>query len=77
MAKKELIPSKQEKAHERLKNFRIELADYRQSFDRLRKDREDSVRRSDPLLQRSNRRIDSCFLIANARSAAANGPKPH
>lgn len=44
MAKKELIPGKQEKAQERLKNFRIELADYRQKFDRLKKDREDSVR---------------------------------
>lgn len=44
MAKKELVPTKQEKAQDRLKNFRIELADYRQSFDRLKKDREDSVR---------------------------------
>ena len=43
MAKKELIPAKQEKAHERQKNFKTELADYRQSFDRLKKDREDTV----------------------------------
>ena len=43
MAKKELIPAKQEKAYERIKNFRGELADYRQTLERLKKDREDSV----------------------------------
>jgi len=43
MAKKELIPAKQEKAHERIKRFRAELLDYRQSFDRLKKDGEDAV----------------------------------
>lgn len=42
MAKKELIPAKQEKARERIKNFRTELVDYRQYFDSLKKDREDS-----------------------------------
>ncbi|KAL8657766.1 MAG: hypothetical protein Q9226_001582 [Calogaya cf. arnoldii] len=41
-AKKELIPTKQEKAHDRIKTFRSELLDYRQTFDRLKKDREDS-----------------------------------
>ena len=54
MAKMELIQGKQEKAHERLKIFRIELADYRQSFDRVKKDKEDSVRRPGELLQPSN-----------------------
>lgn len=44
MAKRELIPTKQEKAHERIKTFRAELLDYRQYFDRLKKDREDTVR---------------------------------
>ena len=43
MAKKELIPAKQEKAFERIKNFRGELADYRQTLDRLKRDREDNV----------------------------------
>ena len=43
MAKKELIPAKQEKAFERIKNFRGELADYRQTLDRLKKDREENV----------------------------------
>ncbi|KAL8761816.1 MAG: hypothetical protein Q9184_002100 [Pyrenodesmia sp. 2 TL-2023] len=41
-AKKELIPAKQEKAYERIKNFRAELLDYRKTFDHLKKDREDS-----------------------------------
>lgn len=44
LSKKELIPEKQEKAFERVKNFRSELADYRQHFDRLRKEREEAVR---------------------------------
>ena len=43
-AKKELIQSKQEKAHERLKTFRAELQDYRQTFERLKREREGSVR---------------------------------
>ncbi|KAL9595920.1 MAG: hypothetical protein Q9219_006146 [cf. Caloplaca sp. 3 TL-2023] len=42
LAKKELIPTKQEKAYERIKNFRSELLDYRQSFEHLKRDREDS-----------------------------------
>ncbi|THC92987.1 hypothetical protein EYZ11_007548 [Aspergillus tanneri] len=42
LAKKELIPEKQEKAYERTKKFRSELADYRQHFDQLRKEREDA-----------------------------------
>ncbi|EEQ87401.2 isopenicillin-N N-acyltransferase [Blastomyces dermatitidis ER-3] len=42
LSKQELIPAKQELAFERLKNFRTELADYRQLFDRLRKEREDA-----------------------------------
>lgn len=43
LSKKELIPAKQEKAFERVKNFREELGDYRQQFDNLRKEREDAV----------------------------------
>ncbi|PYH80161.1 dihydrolipoamide acetyltransferase component of pyruvate dehydrogenase [Aspergillus uvarum CBS 121591] len=42
LSKKELIPEKQEKAFERVKNFRTELADYRLHFERLRKQREDA-----------------------------------
>lgn len=43
LSKKELIPEKQQKAFDRIKNFRSELADYRTQFDRLRKEREDAV----------------------------------
>lgn len=43
-AKKELISTKQEKAYERIKNFRAELLDYRQTFKHLKKDRKESVR---------------------------------
>ncbi|CAI7571706.1 unnamed protein product [Penicillium discolor] len=42
LSKKELIPEKQQKAFDRIKNFRSELADYRTQFDRLRKEREDA-----------------------------------
>ncbi|KAL9124564.1 MAG: hypothetical protein Q9217_006112 [Psora testacea] len=42
MAGKELVPAKQEKAYERIKNFRGELADYRQSLDHLKKKREEA-----------------------------------
>ncbi|KAL5340377.1 dihydrolipoamide acetyltransferase component of pyruvate dehydrogenase [Aspergillus crustosus] len=42
LSKRELIPEKQEKAFERVKNFRSELQDYRQHFDELRKQREDA-----------------------------------
>lgn len=44
LSKKELIPEKQQKAFDRVKNFRDELGDYRTQFDRLRKEREDAVR---------------------------------
>jgi Golgi SNAP receptor complex protein 2 len=44
LSKKELIPEKQQKAFDRVKNFRDELSDYRTQFDRLRKEREDAVR---------------------------------
>lgn len=43
LSKKELITEKQEKAFERVKNFRTELADYRAQFERLRKEREEAV----------------------------------
>lgn len=43
LSKKELIPEKQEKAFGRVKTFRSELVDYRQQFDRLKKEREEAV----------------------------------
>ncbi|KAI5286252.1 protein transport protein bos1 [Ascosphaera aggregata] len=43
LSKKEIIPAKQEKAYERVKNFRTELADYRTVLERLKREREDAV----------------------------------
>jgi golgi SNAP receptor complex member 2 len=51
LSKQELIPAKQEKAFERVKNFRAELSDLRQQFDQLKKEREDAVR----IIHRSRR----------------------
>ncbi|KAI4096264.1 MAG: hypothetical protein LQ344_001090 [Seirophora lacunosa] len=69
-AKNELIHAKQEKAYERIKNFRAELLDYRQTFDQLKKDREDSVRTSPagPLGQQNH--------IARNAVADPNSSKP-
>ncbi|KAL1972709.1 hypothetical protein VTN31DRAFT_7123 [Thermomyces dupontii] len=47
LSKRELIPEKQEKAFERVKNFRTALADYRQQFERLRKEREEAKATAD------------------------------
>lgn len=43
LAKQELNPAKQEKALERLRNFRSELHDYRSQFDTLKNLRDDAV----------------------------------
>jgi hypothetical protein len=51
LSKQELIPAKQEKAFERVKNFRAELSDLRQQIDQLKKEREDAVR----IIHRSRR----------------------
>ena len=50
LSKKELIPEKQEKAFERVKNFRSELGEYRHEFDHMRKTREDAVCSAPPYL---------------------------
>ncbi|KAH0535924.1 hypothetical protein FGG08_007167 [Glutinoglossum americanum] len=42
MAKRELIPAKQEKAFERVKNFRSELVEFRQQFERLKADKDET-----------------------------------
>lgn len=44
LSKKELIAPKKEKAFERVKTFRTELADYRQLFGRLKNERTEAVR---------------------------------
>ena len=44
LAKQEPVQTKQEKAFERLKNFRSELDEYRASFKRIKSANEDIVR---------------------------------
>ncbi|KAF2429376.1 transporter bos1 [Tothia fuscella] len=41
LAKQELVPDKQTKAYERIKNFRTELSDYRDRFQRLKQEGEE------------------------------------
>jgi hypothetical protein len=43
LAKQELVPEKQTKAYERIKNFRTEQADYKERFERLRKEIDERV----------------------------------
>lgn len=39
MARREIVPAKQEKAFQRVKNFRKEMSEYRQQFEKLKSDR--------------------------------------
>lgn len=41
MARREIVPAKQEKAFQRVKNFRKEMSEYRQQFEKLKSDRSD------------------------------------
>ena len=43
MARRELIPTKKEKAEQRVKNFRKEMAEYRQHFEKLKGERQEAV----------------------------------
>ncbi|KAI1431486.1 V-snare-domain-containing protein [Xylaria sp. CBS 124048] len=43
LARQELNPAKQEKANERLRNFRVELSQFRAQLDGLKAEREDAV----------------------------------
>jgi hypothetical protein len=43
LAKQELVPDKQTKAYDRIKNFRTELSDYRERFERLKHETEEKV----------------------------------
>ncbi|KAK9238528.1 hypothetical protein V1525DRAFT_387431 [Lipomyces kononenkoae] len=46
MARRELVPAKQDKAFARIRNFRTEAAEARTLFDKLKKDREDAQNNS-------------------------------
>jgi Golgi SNAP receptor complex protein 2 len=43
MARRELIPAKKEKAEQRVKNFRKEMAEYRAQFEKLKGERQEAV----------------------------------
>ena len=43
LAKQEIVPEKQTKSLERVKTFKTELSDYRDRFERLRRETEDRV----------------------------------
>ena len=43
LAKQEIQPEKQQKAYERIKNFRSELTEYRDRFDRLKQEADERV----------------------------------
>ncbi|KAK7730368.1 Protein transport protein bos1 [Cytospora paraplurivora] len=43
LAKQELNPAKQEKAHERIRNFRNELSEYRKDFEALKSARDEAL----------------------------------
>lgn len=73
LAKGELVPTKQEKAMERIKNFRTDLADYRQTFSRLKKDREEAVCKSP---SRSPPQTTPKDPQSN-KPTPANDPQPH
>lgn len=47
LAKQELNPAKQEKALERIRNFRAELADYRREFESLKAARDEAMHHQD------------------------------
>jgi Golgi SNAP receptor complex protein 2 len=73
MAKRELIPAKQEKAFERVKTFRSEIAEYRQQFEHLKAEREESVSASE---EERGGMLSSVGADVR-RSSAANGCQPN
>jgi len=77
LAKRELIPTKQEKAYERIKNFRLELSNYRAQFNELKAQREEaqtSVNRAELLGRRPHNTATPENPYANATSAPSSSP---
>ena len=77
MAKNEIFPAKQEKAFESIKIFRGELADYRQTLERLKKDREDNVYMPSVCTGPANEGPTLPKTLLMRLSDVANNPKPH
>ncbi|KAF3903054.1 Membrin-11 [Orbilia brochopaga] len=81
MAKRELIPAKQEKAIERVRNFRTQFAELKAQFDKLRSQREESdasTNRTELLGRRghSSATPDNPYSYTNAAAAKPIGPTP-
>ncbi|KAI9797480.1 MAG: hypothetical protein M1825_005988 [Sarcosagium campestre] len=75
MAKQELVAAKQQKAYERVKTFRADLIEYREHFDRLRKEREDtqaSVNRNELLGRRPHNAATPENPYASSTTASQN-----
>jgi hypothetical protein len=76
LAKQEPVQTKQEKAFERLKNFRSELEEYRNSFKRIKSANEDVVRLHLPCLLQHMSERSTNNLIANNGSAHRTARSP-
>ncbi|KAL3417797.1 vesicle transport v-snare protein [Phlyctema vagabunda] len=79
LAKAELIPTKQEKAFERLKSFRGELSEFRSQFSRLRAEADEnqtSVNRTELLGRRPHHTATPENPYSNASIAANNTSNP-
>ena len=79
LARQELNPAKQEKANERIRNFRTELSDLRAQFDALKQAREDAQHasnRSELLGRRPFTTSTPENPYANAAAAAASASSP-
>jgi len=81
MARREIIPTKQEKAMLRVKSFRKELSEFREHFEKLRSDRaevEHTVARSELLGRRghSSATPENPYAASSTASASANTAFP-
>jgi golgi SNAP receptor complex member 2 len=77
MAKNELSPEKQQKAYDRVKNFRIEITELRTEFDRLKRDREEqhlSVNRTELLGRRPHHTATPENPYANNPQSSSSNP---
>ncbi|KAF2141841.1 uncharacterized protein K452DRAFT_271667 [Aplosporella prunicola CBS 121167] len=76
LAKQEMVAAKQEKAYERIKNFRGELTDYREQFTKLKQENDErqSVQTRAELLGRRPHHTSTPENPYAATSAAQNSP---
>ncbi|KAI5844972.1 hypothetical protein DFP73DRAFT_526448 [Morchella snyderi] len=77
MARREIVPAKQEKAFQRVKNFRKEMSEFRQQFDQLKSDRaekEHTVARGELLGRRghSSATPENPYANAHTRNHSAS-----